>query len=186
MKQSGYGAVKLTALSHHDKLRDPQQLDAQIPAHVLQQIAPLSLKAFTVDSEASDTSVFSKRYGYPLEICANTLILKFKKQGVEAYAAAVCTGARRLDVNGAVKQLLAAQRISFARMEKSTALTGMIPGGMTVFGLPDTWPVLIDNAVLHQPVLVMGGGTREVKLLVPSPVLRALPNVLTGDLSLPL
>ncbi|WP_208230795.1 YbaK/EbsC family protein [Brenneria izadpanahii] len=159
MTQSSYEAIKQMTQPHHEKLLDPKQLDAQIPAHVLQHITRLSLKAFIVDSEASDTSVFSERYGYPLETCANTLILKFKKHGAEAYAAAVCTGARRLDINGAVKQLLAAQRISFARMEKSTELTGMVPGGITVFGLPAAWPVLIDNAVLQQPALVMGGGS---------------------------
>lgn len=185
MPPNDYEATRQTAPSRHDALLDPKQLGDHIPTHVRQQIAHLSLKAFLVDAAASDTDVFSERYGYPLEKCANTLILKYKKHGAETYAAAVCTGARRLDVNGAVKRLLEAQRISFARMETSTQLTGMVPGGMTVFGLPASWPILIDNAVLHQPVLVMGGGSREVKLLVPSPVLAALPHALTGDLSFP-
>ncbi|MCG8710065.1 hypothetical protein JHU04_003345 [Brenneria sp. 4F2] len=70
-------------------------------------------------------------------------------------------------------------------MEKSGELTGRVPGGMTVFGLPATWPILIDNAVLKQPVLIMGGGSREVKLLVPSHVLAAIPKVLIGDFSFP-
>ncbi len=185
MTQNDCEAIRQMALSHGEKLLDPKQLPARIPAHVLQHLTHLPLKAFIVDSTASDTQVFSERYGYSLDDCANTLILKYKKHGGQAYAAAICTGARRLDVNGAVKQLLGAQRISFARMEKSVELTGMVPGGITVFGLPSEWPVLIDNAVLHQPVLVMGGGSREVKLLVPSHVLAVLPNVLTGNLSLP-
>ncbi|PWC13391.1 YbaK/EbsC family protein [Brenneria corticis] len=184
MTQHHYEAIKRLAQSHHEEWIDPKQLHAQIPAHVFRRLARIPLKAFIVDSQASDTQVFSERYGYPLEQCVNTLILKYKKQGVVAYASAICTGARRLDVNGAIKQLLAAQRITFARTDQTTELTGMVPGGITVFGLPTDWPVLIDNAVLQQPVVVMGGGIREVKLLVPSPVLAALPNALTGDLSL--
>lgn len=185
MTQNNRPAISPFTPAHQEAFIDPQRLQDRIPAHVLQQITPLSLQAFIVDSEASDTRVFCERYGYSPASCANTLILKFKKNGLEAYAAAVSTGAQRLDINGAIKQLLAAQRISFARTEKSTELTGMVPGGITVFGLPADWPLLIDNQVLRQPVLIMGGGTREVKLLVPSSVLAALPNVLTGDLALP-
>jgi prolyl-tRNA editing enzyme YbaK/EbsC (Cys-tRNA(Pro) deacylase) len=185
MTQHDQQDLRQTTRFDHEEMVVLAQLQDQIPSRVFHQLIDLPIKAFIVESSASDTQVFCERYGYPLDDCANTLILKYKKPGIEAYAAAICTGARRLDINGAIKQLLAAQRISFARMEKATELTGMVPGGITVFGLPAGWPVLIDNAVLRRPAVIMGGGTREVKLVVPSSVLAALPNVLIGDLSLP-
>jgi len=178
-------AIRRIARSHRLEWLAPQQLKGRVPTPVFSQLVHYSVYGFLVESSASDTQFFSARYGYPLDDCANTLILKYKKNGTTAYAAAICTGARRLDVNGAIKQLLAAQRISFARAEITTELTGMVPGGITVFGLPADWPVLIDRTMLCQSAVIMGGGTREVKLVVPTRVLSGLPSVIIGNLSLP-
>ena len=43
----------------------------------------------------------------------------------------------------------------------------MAYGGITPVGLPSEWPVLVDDAVVAQPWVVVGSGTRGSKLLLP-------------------
>ena len=85
-------------------------------------------------------------------------------------------GSRRLDVNGAVKALLGARRLSFAAREVATELTGMQFGGITAFGLPEGMPLLVDAAVFERPLVVMGAGVRETKLLLSPALLKDLPG----------
>jgi len=162
-----------------------QRLDV-IPASALNGCLPVSVTAalpsngvtvFRVDDDASDTAQFSERYGFGLDDCANTIVLRYRKGGDERHAALVCLGSRRLDVNGAVKARLGAQRLSFAKRESATELTGMAFGGITAFGLPADWTVLVDSAVMARERIVMGAGVRAAKLLLAPSLLAALPNV---------
>ncbi|WP_132690191.1 YbaK/EbsC family protein, partial [Pseudomonas aeruginosa] len=141
------------------------------------------LVVFRVADEHSDTAAFSARYGFGLEDCANTLVLRYKRDGAEGYAAVVNLGSRRLDVNGAVKALLGARRLSFAAREVATELTGMQFGGITAFGLPEGMPLLVDAAVFERPLVVMGAGVRETKLLLSPALLKDLPGVVVAELS---
>ncbi|MCO5164586.1 MAG: YbaK/EbsC family protein [Mesorhizobium sp.] len=139
---------------------------------------------FTVEDTASDTAAFVDRYGFGLEDCANTIILRYRKGGVDRYAAIVSLGSKRLDVNGAVKQHLGAQRLTFAKREEATDLTGMEFGGITAFGLPDDWAILIDSTVMTRPQVVMGAGVRATKLLLPPAALGRLPNADVAQLTM--
>ncbi|AMG87959.1 MULTISPECIES: YbaK/EbsC family protein [Bordetella] len=159
-----------------------EQRAARLPACVAAGL-PDGLLVFAVDDAHSDTAQFSERYGFGLQDCANTLVLRYRKDGGEHYAAVVALGDRRLDVNGAVKARLGAQRLSFARREDATALTGMEFGGITAFGLPAGWPILVDEAVMQRPHVVMGAGVRTAKLLLAPAQLRALPGVDVAALS---
>ncbi|MDC7701886.1 YbaK/EbsC family protein [Vogesella indigofera] len=143
-----------------------------LPASVASQVQGQELIVFAVADEASDTEQFSARYGFGLEDCANTIVLRYKKDGVEQHAAVVTLGSRRLDVNGAVKSALGAQRLSFAKREVATALTGMEFGGITALGLPASMRILVDAAVMARRYVVVGAGVRHSKLLL-SPALLA-------------
>jgi prolyl-tRNA editing enzyme YbaK/EbsC (Cys-tRNA(Pro) deacylase) len=153
-----------------------------IPAHVAASL-PAQVAIFGVDDSASDTAQFSERYGFGLEDCANTIVIRYKKDGAEHYAALVGLGSRRLDVNGAVKAALGAQRISFAKREDAVSHSGMEFGGITVFGLPASWPVLVDAAVMTREQVVRGAGVRAAKLLLSPAVLQAHPGVTVADLA---
>ncbi len=48
-------------------------------------------------------------------------------------------------------------------------------GGITPFGLPPGWRLLLDTRVVHGQSIV-GSGVRRSKLLVPGEVLAALPG----------
>lgn len=49
-------------------------------------------------------------------------------------------------------------------------------GGITPIGLPESWPILIDDQVLTQARVVIGSGVRASKLLADTAVLAALPH----------
>jgi len=139
---------------------------------------------FTCLDEHSDTAAFSARYGFGLDDCANTLILKYSSGRGEHYAAAVTLGSRRLDINGAVKAKLGAKRLSLARREVATEITGMEFGGITAFGLPADMRILIDAAVVERRYVVVGAGFRETKILLAPSTLTHLPQVEVAPLTL--
>ena len=153
------------------------RLGAHLPAHVVASLDGRDIVVFAVTDDASDTADFAARYGFPMEDCANTIVVRYKKDGGEHLAAVVSLGSLRLDVNGAVKAALGAKRISFAAREVATEQSAMEFGGITAFGLPDSWRVLVDAAVMERQQIVMGAGIREAKLLLAPGVLKALPNV---------
>ncbi|MFM0597620.1 MULTISPECIES: YbaK/EbsC family protein [Paraburkholderia] len=161
------------------------QLQAHLPAHVVEQLPAEGVTVFAVSDDASDTAAFSARYGFGLEDCANTIVVRYKKDGGEHYAALVSLGSLRLDINGAVKAALGAQRLSFAKREAAVEHSGMEFGGITAFGLPDDWRVLVDAEVMARSQIVMGAGVRAAKLLLAPDVLRQWPRCEVAALTLP-
>ena len=63
-------------------------------------------------------------------------------------AACVVLSTTRVDVNGVVRRRLGARKASFAPMDLAVGETGMEYGGITPIGLPASWPVLVDAAVV--------------------------------------
>jgi prolyl-tRNA editing enzyme YbaK/EbsC (Cys-tRNA(Pro) deacylase) len=157
------------------------QLADHIPAHVIAHLPPGEVIVFAVSDDASDTAAFSERYGF----CANTIVIRYKKDGTEQYASIVTLGSLRLDINGAVKAHLGAQRLSFAKREVAVEHSGMEFGGITAFGVPDDWRILVDAAVMEREQVVMGAGVRAAKLLLAPAVLRSLRNCEIAPLTLP-
>ncbi|MCC8393034.1 YbaK/EbsC family protein [Paraburkholderia sp. MMS20-SJTR3] len=163
----------------------PEQWGAHLPAHVVEQLPAQGVTVFGVSADASDTAAFSERYGFGLEDCANTIVVRYKKDGGEHYAALVSLGSRRLDINGAVKAALGAQRLSFAKREAAVEHSGMEFGGITAFGLPADWRILVDAAVMERQQVVMGAGVRAAKLLLAPGLLRQWPRCEVAALTLP-
>ncbi|CAN7680417.1 YbaK/EbsC family protein [Paraburkholderia sp. SIMBA_054] len=163
----------------------PDSIGAHLPSHVAASIEGRDIVVFSVTDDASDTADFSARYGFPMEDCANTIVVKYKKDGGEHLAAIVTLGSLRLDVNGAVKAALGAKRISFAQRELATEQSAMEFGGITAFGLPTNWRVLVDAGVMERGQVVMGAGIRKAKLLLAPSVLEQLDNVEVAQLTLP-
>jgi len=128
------------------------------------------------DPELADTAAFCAHYGIDPAESGNTILVATKKEP-KTYAACLVLATTRLDVNHAVRRLLGGQKLSFASGEETRALTGMMMGGVTVFGLPPEIPVFIDSAVLEARSVVVGGGSRSSKIRIAPEVLRAIPNV---------
>ena len=129
-----------------------------------------------IDPELADTAQFCEHYGLPLGTSANCVVVAAKRGGETTYAACMVLATDRADVNGAIRRHLGARKASFAPMEETTGTTGMEYGGITPFGLPEGWPVLVDETVAAEPEVVVGSGLRRSKLLVPGKLLTELPG----------
>ena len=129
-----------------------------------------------IDPALSDTAEFCAAYGIPLEESVNCVIIAARRGGDVSYAACMVTATTRANVNGLVRQHLGARKASFGPVEVVTALTGMEYGGITPVGLPESWPVLVDDRVAKLPTVVIGSGVRGSKLWLPGRLLAELPG----------
>ncbi len=145
---------------------------------VRQQLATLGVdyEIIPCDPDLADTAQFCAAYGYAPEDSANT-ILVIGKSDPPRYAACLALANTRLDVNRTVRNKLGTRKASFAPAEDTRAITGMMIGGVTVFGLPPDLPILVDSRVMERPRIVMGGGSRSCKVVAPPAILLRLPNV---------
>lgn len=127
------------------------------------------------DPSFADTAAFCERYDFGLEQSANAIVV-VGKSDPRTYGCCVLLATTRLNVNSTVRGLLGARKASFASADETLQLTGMQIGGVTPFGLPADLPIWIDAAVTTVPEVIVGGGTRNRKLLVDPQALVTLPN----------
>lgn len=117
------------------------------------------------DPELADTARFCEHYGIPLNQSANAIVLVSKRpSGVHAMFLVLAT--TRLDVNRMGRQLMDVRKVSFASSDVTSAVTGMVVGGVTPFGRPRDLPLFVDAAVMEQEWVVVGGGSRDMKIKV--------------------
>lgn len=125
--------------------------------------------------DLADTTAFCEHYGYDPNQAANTILVASRNDPVK-YAVCVLLATTKLDVNKKVCRLLGVKRASFASGDQTVALTGMMIGGVSVFGI-DGLPIYVDEALLNQQEVVMGGGNRSSKILLNPSELEKIPNV---------
>jgi prolyl-tRNA editing enzyme YbaK/EbsC (Cys-tRNA(Pro) deacylase) len=127
------------------------------------------------DPDLADTAQFCEAYGYSLDQSANAIVV-VGKGDPRIYVACLVLATTRLDVNGVVRKRLGRKKASFASADETAELTGMQIGGVTPYGLPGDVPLWIDSRIMNVPDIIVGGGSRDRKLLVPPASLAALPN----------
>ncbi len=149
----------------------------EIEQRVLDVVAGTGIpfEAMPCDPNLADTAAFCDHYGFSLEDSANTIVVASKGES-PVFAACVVLATHRLDVNGTVRKRLGARKVSFAPPELTAEVTGMVMGGVTPFGLPDNLPLWVDAAVMEREQVVLGGGSRALKIVGSPQVLVALPN----------
>ena len=137
------------------------------------------------DPELADTAAFCASYGYRLDQSANAILVVGKSEP-RVYAVCLVLANTRLDVNGVVRRRFGVKKASFASAEETIEITGMQIGGVTPYGLPDGVPIWIDSRIMMCEQVIVGGGSRDRKLLVPPESLAALPNAeVVDDLAKP-
>lgn len=151
----------------------PELLAAPVAAVV--EATPGALVA-PIDPSHADTAAFCAAYDVALGASANCVVVAGRRGEVTTYAAVMVLATHRADVNGVVRRHLGVRKISFAPMADAVGLTGMEFGGITPVGLPDGWPVLVDDAVVDAGEVVIGSGLRRSKLLLTGEDLLALPG----------
>ena len=155
------------AAAHPELLADP--VAAAVGSAPGALVAP-------IDPTHADTAAFCTAYDVALGASANCVVVAGRRGEATTYAAVMVLATHRADVNGVVRRHLGARKISFAPMDDAVGLTGMEFGGITPVGLPDGWPVLVDDAVVAAGEVVIGSGLRRSKLLLTGADLIALPG----------
>ena len=151
--------------------------DDDIEVRVRQTLEGLGVpfELMVIDPAYADTAAFCAKYGASLEHSLNTIIVGSKKEPKQ-YAACVVGATTRLDVNHAVRSLMGVARLSFASAEETMALTGMMIGGVTLFALPPTLAVYVDEPLLALDYVILGGGSRSLKVRTSPEVFARIPN----------
>ena len=144
---------------------------------VLEQLNSLGLEFELVecDPELADTAAFCEAYGYSAEDSANAIVV-VGKSDPPSFAMCLVLADSRLDVNKVVRKKLEARKASFASAEQTIDLTGMQIGGVTPFGVTSELPLWIDSRVMERERVIIGGGSRDRKLLVPPATLASHPT----------
>lgn len=132
------------------------------------------------DPALADTAEFCAAYGYSADDSANTIIV-VGKGATPRPVACVVLASSRLDVNGVVRRRLEVRKASFASADETMALTGMEIGGVTAFALPETLEIWIDGAVMARERIILGGGSRSIKVRTPPSTLTMLANATVVD-----
>ena len=128
------------------------------------------------DPDFADTAAFVEKYGYTPEQSVNTIVV-VGKSDPRRYVACAVTSVTRLDVNGCVRRRLGVKKASFASADETSDLTGMMIGGVTALALPDGLPLWVDATVMDQAEIILGGGSRSMKVLVSPTVFEKLAGV---------
>jgi prolyl-tRNA editing enzyme YbaK/EbsC (Cys-tRNA(Pro) deacylase) len=127
----------------------------------------------TIDPTLADTAAFCEHYGYGLDVSANCLLVASRDEP-PAVAACLVLATTRHDVNRTVRKRMGVKKLSFAPAELTLARTGMQLGGVTPFGLDPSIPLYVDARVMACERVIVGGGSRSVKLLVAPSALTAI------------
>ncbi len=154
----------------------PQLVAAPVAAALAELPRAGDVRVAAIDPDLADTAAFCERYAVLPEDSANCVVIAGRRGDTVSHTACVVLATTRADVNGLVRRRLNAKKASFAAMDEAVTLTGMEYGGITPIGLPASWPVLIDRAVLDRDVVVIGSGLRRSKLALPPGVLAELPG----------
>jgi prolyl-tRNA editing enzyme YbaK/EbsC (Cys-tRNA(Pro) deacylase) len=165
------GTLEFMPASEH-----PELLAAPVVAALRSSSAADGVSVSEIDPSLADTATFCERYNVGPEISANCVVLQAKRGEKLWFAACVILATTRADVNGSVRQILQARKVSFASMQEAVSLTRMEHGGITPIGLPADWPLLVDKAVADADCVVVGSGMRKSKVAVSGRFLAQLPN----------
>jgi prolyl-tRNA editing enzyme YbaK/EbsC (Cys-tRNA(Pro) deacylase) len=157
-------------------------MTADLRASVIDALtaAEADYETMECDPDLADTTLFCEHYDIPPSRSANAIMLASKRPvGVHAMFLVLAT--TRLDVNGKGRQLMDVKKVSFAPPDLTAELTGMVMGGVTPFGRPVDMSLFVDAAVLDEPWVIIGGGSRDMKIKLDPEIFGRLDNTYVVD-----
>ncbi len=162
--------TSLPATEHHGLLAPP------VAAALSGWPGAVDIAVVEIDPDLADTAAMSEAYDISMTAGGNCVVVSGSRAGDERIAACVVRADTRADVNTLVRKMLDVRKASFLSMERAVEESGMEYGGITPIGLPTGWRILVHDALLEEPVVVIGSGVRHSKLLVPGRLLADLPG----------
>lgn len=119
--------------------------------------------------------------GVPLDALLRTIVVR---RGEDDYLFVLVPAGRRFDWPK-LRSHLGVSRMSLPDADEAQRVTGYVRYTITPFGSTRAWPVLVDAAILGEPVVAIGGGARGVNLhLTPADLVAALYATVV-DVSIP-
>jgi prolyl-tRNA editing enzyme YbaK/EbsC (Cys-tRNA(Pro) deacylase) len=168
--------MRYGTLTFKSALEAPELLAEPVRNYLHTQKMPQDVWVSPIDASLADTAAFCEAYEIGLEVSANCVVVEAKRGERVWYAACIILATARVDVNGTVRKLLDARKVSFAPMEVATSLTAMEYGGITPIGLPTGWSIFVDDQVMKQEKIIIGSGIRSSKILTTPDVLKSLAH----------
>jgi prolyl-tRNA editing enzyme YbaK/EbsC (Cys-tRNA(Pro) deacylase) len=162
---------------------DPRAIEATVLAAVEATGEPYDV--IEIDPSLADTAAFCARYGFPLDASGNCIVVA-SKDDPPVLVACLALATTKLDVNQRVRRRLGVRKASFAPPELTRAATGMEIGGVTPFGLPADLPLWVDQRIADLDRVIVGGGSRSLKLSVTPAALAAIGGEFVPDLAVTL
>ena len=144
----------------------------------------IEYEVLACEPHLADTAEFCEHYGFTPDMTLNAIVVVLKTNP-RSYVACLVRFDTKLDVNHKVSDVVGVKRLSFASSEETATLTGMLIGGVTIAGLPPEIPILIDTRVMDREKVIIGGGNRHSKVLLPPRELLKLPNARVEDVAIP-
>jgi prolyl-tRNA editing enzyme YbaK/EbsC (Cys-tRNA(Pro) deacylase) len=148
------------------------------------QSAAIEFETLPCREEWAGTAEFCENYGIPAEEACNSIIVVMKTTP-KKYVACLVRADTRLDVNHRVAAEVGFKRLSFASSEETAELSGQMIGGVAIAGLPTEIPILIDEKVLEQSSVIVGGGNRTSKIRLEPHELLKLPGARVASIAGP-
>ena len=156
---------------------DSSSTDIQHLVERYLKVYNIAHEIIVIDPDFADTAAFCEKYNYPVENSGNTIIVASKKEP-KSFVACLVLASYKLDVNKTVRKLMEVSKISFASAEDTKNLTGMMIGGVTIFGLPLNLPIYLDDKIFQLDYVIVGSGNRSTKIKINPEELRKIPNTI--------
>jgi prolyl-tRNA editing enzyme YbaK/EbsC (Cys-tRNA(Pro) deacylase) len=164
------GLTSLPALEHLDLVAPP------VAAVLEDWPRAAEVAVVEIDPDLADTAALTAAYDLPLDGSANCVLVAGSRGGEERIAACVVAADTRADVNTTVRKLLDVRKASFLPMDRAVAESGMEYGGITPIGLPSSWRLFVDAALIGVDAAMIGSGVRRSKLILTGAALGDIPE----------
>ncbi len=139
------------------------------------------IRVAEIDPAFADGESLSREYDIPYEMELNCLAIEGKRGDVRRYAALVVPYGKRANMNAKVRNPLGVKDVGFADLDYVKEVSGMECGSITPIGLPADWLILIDEKILQQEYVIVGGGLKISKLLLPASLFMKMANVIVVE-----
>ena len=141
------------------------------------------IKVTEIDPKYMGGNDLCNKYGIKKNQGANCVVIEAIRGEKRTLAACIVpVSCKKIDFNGVVRKKLDARRVSLAPLKEVIEKTGMEYGSITPFGLPDSWPILVDQNLTELKSVIIGGGLQKTKISLPGKMLLEIPEaqILTG------
>ena len=133
-----------------------------------------------VTERAGSAEEAAELQGIPLDGLLRTIVVR---RGDDDYLFVLLPAGRRFDWPK-LRAHLGVRRMTLPDADEARAVTGYERYTITPFGASRPWPVVVDAAVLDQPIVSVGGGAFGVNLhLLPADLVAGL-DAETADVSI--